>query len=249
MTAWPFPPGWRRRMDSSWCRSISRSCIARLSSPGLFVPGPKIGVRAVLVGYPEQLSIGFDADAVRLAPLRGAADSSMPRDSGKAVAARRWGRWGPIILHMPDGPAFAVLASPSAALAQGTCAGERNIGGQYKGYVLDKQERPAFHYILNDVLIEEQAIPEVAKTVSLTFATFRLTASKQVECPVCTSWLAAVRRSNLQVAGHLVSRPEQYSVKVDAPGLQPIGSFGRANPAVADSPHPCRTTKPTSKWR
>jgi hypothetical protein len=36
---------------------------------------------------------------------------------------------------------------------------ERNLGGKFKGYVLDKEDRPIFHYILNDIDIQEQPMP------------------------------------------------------------------------------------------
>jgi hypothetical protein len=36
----------------------------------------------------------------------------------------------------------------------------RNVGGHFKGYVLDKDERPTFHYILDDTIdIHEQPVP------------------------------------------------------------------------------------------
>ena len=38
----------------------------------------------------------------------------------------------------------------------------RNVGGHFKGYELDKQERPTFHYILNDNIdIHEQPLPSL----------------------------------------------------------------------------------------
>ncbi len=187
--------------------------------PGLFVPG-KIGVRAVLVGYPEQMSVGFDADAVRLAVAwRGRFFDARGQWDGRGGKAL--GPLGADILHMPDGPAFAVLASPAAEWPK-VVPGERNIGGQYKGYVLDKLERPAFHYILNDVLIEEQPIPEVAKSVSLV-RKFHLTAKQ----PVAGMYFLAASGPKIESKSPGVwSVGDQYSVKIDAPGLQPVVRSG-----------------------
>ena len=87
---------------------VQRTSVA----PGLFVPG-KIGTRAIVVGYPELMSVGFDAGAVRLAVAwRGRFWDAGGQWEGRG--GRSLNPLGTDILHMPDGPAFAILSSPTA---------------------------------------------------------------------------------------------------------------------------------------
>jgi cytochrome c2 len=125
-----------------------------------------VGPRAILVGFPESVHIAFDANGVKLAEAwRGKFFDASGMWEG------RGGKWlGPLgtdILQMPPGPAFAVLEHPDSPwpeLEMGRRDEKfRNVGGHFKGYVLDKQERPTFHYILNDIDIQEQPMP-VLKT-------------------------------------------------------------------------------------
>jgi mono/diheme cytochrome c family protein len=184
--------------------------------PGLFVQG-KIGTRAIVVGYPELVSVGFDAGAVRLAVAwRGRFWDAGGQWDGRG--GRSLGPLGTDILHMPDGPAFAVLAKPSDPWPK-VLPDERNIGGQFKGYVLDKDERPAFHYILDDMLIEEQPIPLVEKKASL-LRKFHLTSQQNVTglyfVAASGEKIEQMRSPGLWTVG------DKYSVRINAPGLQPI---------------------------
>jgi mono/diheme cytochrome c family protein len=122
-----------------------------------------VGPRAVLVGFPEGVHVAFDANGVKLAE----AWRGKFFDAG-GMWDGRGGRWnGPLghdILPMPPGPAFALLEhgdSPWPQLEMGRSDEKfRNVGGHFKGYVLDKNERPTFHYILNDTIdIQEQPLP------------------------------------------------------------------------------------------
>jgi copper chaperone CopZ len=40
---------------------------------------------------------------------------------------------------------------------------ERNIGGHFKGYELDKQDRPIFHYVLGGIDVYEQPLAAIKK--------------------------------------------------------------------------------------
>ena len=82
----------------------------------------------------------------------------------------RGGNWlGPLgtdVIEMPAGPvvcrARTARLAPWPEVVRPSIAGDekyRNVGGHFKGYVLDKQERPTFHYILDDVDIQEQPMP------------------------------------------------------------------------------------------
>jgi mono/diheme cytochrome c family protein len=121
-----------------------------------------VGPRSILVGFPESVHVAFDANGVKLAKAwRGKFFDASGQWEG------RGGRWNPPlghdILDMPDGPAFAILEHPDSVwpkLEEGLKDEKyRNVGGHFKGYELDKQERPTFHYILNDIDIHEQPLP------------------------------------------------------------------------------------------
>jgi hypothetical protein len=116
------------------------------------------GNRSILVGFPESVHVAFDGDLVRMAVAW----------RGRFFDMKGWweGRGGqhlpPLgndLLNLPPGPAIAVLASPNDLWPIGK-ATDRNIGGKFKGYELDKQERPTFHYIVKDSIdVREQPLP------------------------------------------------------------------------------------------
>ena len=54
------------------------------------------------------------------------------------------------------------------------------MGGHFKGYVLDRQERPTFHYILNDVDIQEQPMPILRTAKGNLIRKFTLSAKQPV---------------------------------------------------------------------
>lgn len=116
-----------------------------------------VGPRAILVGYPEQLSVAFDANAVRLAKTWHGrffnANGMWEGRGGKAL-----GPLGTDVINLPPGPSFAFLDSPAAPWPTAK-ANDRNLGGQFKGYVLDKQQRPTFRYQLNGLEVNEQPLP------------------------------------------------------------------------------------------
>lgn len=128
-----------------------------------FITG--VGPRAIAVGFPESVHVAFDADVVRLSiAWRGRFFDA------KSIWEKRGGTFaaplGSDLLPMPPGPAFAFLASPSGAWPVPK-EGERNIGGHFKGYVLDKQQRPTFRYELEGVEIREQPLPLPGKIAGL----------------------------------------------------------------------------------
>ena len=125
-----------------------------------------VGPRAILVGFPESVHVAFDANGVKLAKAwRGKFFDAGGMWNG------RGGDWnGPLgndIIEMPPGPALAVLEhadSPWPEIEEGRKDEKfRNVGGHFKGYVFDKDERPTFHYVLNDIDVQEQPVP-VLKT-------------------------------------------------------------------------------------
>ncbi len=145
-----------------------------------------VGNRSILVGFPDGLSVAFDADVVRLAKAW----------RGKFFDAAGWweGRGGkhlpPLgkdIMDLPAGPSFAVLQSPSSPWPT-VAPKERNVGGKFKGYVLDKQKQPTFHYILSGVDVQEKPFPILKTGGAVLKRQFTLNAS---QAPQGLTFLAA----------------------------------------------------------
>lgn len=183
-------------------------------APGLFYPG-KIGTRAILVGFPAGIHCAFDAGTVRLAfAWRGRFFDAGGQWIGRG--GRALGPLGTNILQMPAGPAFAVLADPNAHWPT-IDADHREVGGQFKGYVLDKSESPAFHYILDNVLIEEQPLPDVSGPATLV-RKFHLTAQQ----PVAGLYFLAGAGAKIEAISPNAWRvDEQYTVTLKA-DMKPV---------------------------
>jgi hypothetical protein len=116
-----------------------------------------VGPRAILVGYPDSLNVAFDANAVRLAKAwRGRFFDARGMWEGRGGSAL--GPLGIDVINLPPGPSFAVL-SDSGGEWPIAKAKQRNVGGEFKGYVLDKEMRPAFRYVLKGVEVRESPVP------------------------------------------------------------------------------------------
>ncbi|MDB5295453.1 MAG: hypothetical protein JWO31_1436, partial [Phycisphaerales bacterium] len=149
-----------------------------------------VGPRAVLVGYPERVSVAFDANLVRLATVwRGRFFDPKGIWDGRGGDALP--PLGTDVLNLPRLGTFAVLPSESApwpepaadksaekATGKGAdkadAGGEaaRNLGGKYLGYDLDADRRPTFRYRVGGtggagapgtggVEVREQPLPKV----------------------------------------------------------------------------------------
>lgn len=144
-----------------------------------------IGPRAILVGFPEMVHVAFDANGVRVAKAwRGRFFDA------KGMWEGRGGNWlGPLgtdVIDMPPGPAFAILEHASAPWPRipEPVVDEkyRNIGGHFKGYTLDKEERPTFHYVLDQVVdIHEQPLPVLTPSRAELKRNFELSAKGAVK--------------------------------------------------------------------
>lgn len=116
-----------------------------------------VGPRAILAGFPEKLSVAFDANVVRLAKVwRGRFFDHSGVESGRTD--KFLGPLGEEVLDLPPGPAFAHLDSPQTSwpVAEKT---SRNVGGRFLGYCLGDNRRPTFRYRLGGSTIEEKAEP------------------------------------------------------------------------------------------
>lgn len=120
-----------------------------------------VGTRAILVGSPDGVHVAFDAGVVRLAKAwRGKFFDAggMRKDRGGAFNEPL----GTDAINLPPGPSFAVLSSPDAPWPAPK-RGERNVGGQFKGYRTDKAGQVTFVYKLGETEISESPTPVLKK--------------------------------------------------------------------------------------
>lgn len=119
-----------------------------------------VSPRAIVVGYPESVHVGFDANVMRLAKAwRGGFYDAQGTWSGRA--GRFLDPYGNEVANMPPGPALAFLDNIDEPWPPVTMT-DRNTGGRFMGYRLDDDRRPIFMYQLKDIVIEEQPIPVIS---------------------------------------------------------------------------------------
>ncbi len=120
-----------------------------------------VGPRAILVGNPESVHWVFDANTVRLAKAWHGkffdAAGIWEKRGGTARAPL-----GKDVVNLPAGPSFAILDSQGAPWPDSTGLFDRNAGGRFRGYTLDKQGRPTFRYTLRNVEVQEKDVPKGA---------------------------------------------------------------------------------------
>jgi mono/diheme cytochrome c family protein len=109
------------------------------------------GSRGIAVGYPEKVSVAFDANGLRLALLWQGAFI----DAGRHWNDRGAGFEGPLgdnILHLPAGVPFATLSQPTEAWPGGQA---KEKGYRFRGYRLTPDDRPTFLYSYGDLRFED----------------------------------------------------------------------------------------------
>ena len=114
------------------------------------------GKRGISVGLPHGVNATFDAERLALNQVWWGRflDASGVWTSQGHGEARPLGKER---VALPNGPAFAVLASDDAPWPTAT---RRELGQRWLGYDLDAQQRPTFRYTCGDVAIED-AVREV----------------------------------------------------------------------------------------
>jgi mono/diheme cytochrome c family protein len=134
------------------------------------------GPRAIGVGFPEQVHVAWDAEAMRLALVwRGSFI-----DAGRHWSGRGQGFQPPL----GDGPfspdaasAIAVLMSPESpwpTSPPSQSADGRKAGPQFRGYTLDSQGRPTFNWLTDGMQIGEKIEPLAAGGKATVRRTIRL---------------------------------------------------------------------------
>jgi hypothetical protein len=180
-----------------------------------------VGNRSILVGFPESVHVAFDADIVRLAKAW----------KGRFFDARGWweqrggqhlGPLGHDVLDLPPGPSIAVLADASDPWPIPKSKDDRNLGGKFKGYVLDKDERPTFHYILSsDIDIQEQPLPLLKASGPELIRSFHVTAN----APANNLYFLAAQGEKIESKSpgeYLVDGKLTIKLKADSGVGQPI---------------------------
>jgi hypothetical protein len=114
---------------------------------------PGIGKRGIGIGYPGGINLAFDAAQMRLASVWSGGfieASGLWRGQG-AGQARLLGK---DVVNFPPGPAFAVLATPTAPwpVLDPTPRPSPNL---FKGYTLDVKRRPTLRYSVDGVAVED----------------------------------------------------------------------------------------------
>ena len=115
------------------------------------------GSRAIAVGYPEKVSLAFDANDIRLALIWQGAFI----DAAKHWTGRGQGEESPLgdnVLSLPTGTSFAVLDKKGTPWPTTPA---KDQGYKFIGYRLSADERPTFDYSLNGVKIEDFPTPAI----------------------------------------------------------------------------------------
>jgi hypothetical protein len=109
------------------------------------------GARAIGVGYPEKVSLAFDANDLRLALLwQGAFMDAARHWTDRGVGYEQ--PLGDNVLKLPAGVPFAVLADEKAAWPT---APAKEQGFRFRGYRLSEDDRPTFLYQFTGVEVED----------------------------------------------------------------------------------------------
>jgi len=135
----------------------------------------EVGPRAICVGFPDNLNVAFDANTVRLAKAwRGRFYDAKGMWEGRGGTANA--PLGTDVINLPPGPAIAMLASPDEPWPKPKNRNDRNVGGQFRGYRLDKQRQPVFMYRVGAIDVEEQPLPALKENGTVLVRRFTLDA-------------------------------------------------------------------------
>jgi hypothetical protein len=170
------------------------------------------GSRAIGVGYPEKANLCFDANEMRLAMIwRGPFIDAARHRTGRGEGYEK--PLGTNLVRSPGGPAFAVLASESAAWS--TAMG-RSGGYQFRGYRLDEKQRPAFLYRFQSIDIEDHPIAVATEGD----ASFRRTITLKAPAPVANLYFRAAAAEKIADKGDGTFVVDEHLL-LKFPGSQP----------------------------
>lgn len=168
------------------------------------------GPRGIAVGYPEKVSLAFDANDLRLA---------MIWQGAFIDAARHWNNrsegfeppLGDNIIRFPSGPSFAFLDKEDTAWP--TKSG-RGLGYHFRGYRLTPDDRPTFLYTVGTTQVEDFTNPSGDKSVSL-----RRTLTLTDPLPAGNLWFRAAAGSKIEELGdHRYRINGELTLRLEAAG-------------------------------
>ena len=132
-----------------------------------------IGYRGVAVGYPGRISLGFDSEEMSLRQLWKGEFANVDLGSFQPRALDT-------MVAFPAGVPFHRLKSLDdnwPAKGKTTYGFPQNLGYQFRGYDLDAQRRPTFHYEYGEVKVDDFFEDETTKNGQTFFRrTIRFTA-------------------------------------------------------------------------
>lgn len=135
------------------------------------------GPRAIGVGYPEQYSLAFDANRLRIALLwQGAFIDASKHWSGRGQGFQ--GPAGQKVIKLPNETTVALLESADAAWPADD---PREHGAQFRGYRLSEDRRPTFMYQVGGVHVQDFPNPVENGPQTTLVRTFTFSADKPTD--------------------------------------------------------------------
>lgn len=178
------------------------------------------GPRAVGVGYPEHLSLAFDANDLRLALLwQGAFIDAKRHWTDRGVGFEPPA--GENVLHLPAGVSVAVLAKPDEPWP--TKPARTLPGYRFGGYRLGSDGRPTFLYRCADVSVEDRFEPQVGKDATTLRRSLVLSAKE----PPANLWFRAAVADKIEAQGNGWYRVNnEYRLHVQSDGAPQLRRSG-----------------------
>lgn len=186
-----------------------------------FISG--LSPRAIAVGYPEQLNLAWDAEAMTLAQIW----KGSFIDASKHWQGRGPGNQGPLgdeVVSLEKTVPVAVLPSAGAAWP---IKPAREMGYRFKGYRLDASGRPAFAYSLGGIEIVDAPVAVVSGDNAVEFKrTIRVsTSDRGAGAADLLIFRAAVGKRIEKIEGGWLHVDGLYSIRL--PGAEVV-QFGSA---------------------
>ena len=119
---------------------------------GVFMDG--VSPRTLACGFPERVHVAFDMENARMAKAwKG--EFLDARGTWHARAGQLENPAGTGVHDLPDGPAFALVGSTEEPWPEDGPGSRWNWNGSSR----DEKQRPVFHYSMDDIQIQESAVP------------------------------------------------------------------------------------------
>ncbi|MCE9534341.1 MAG: cytochrome c1, partial [Planctomycetes bacterium] len=176
------------------------------------------GARAIGVGYPEKISLAFDANDMRLALLwQGAFIDAARHWEGRGVGYE--GPLGDNPLSLHTGAPFAVLEKADTEWPK---TAPREMGYKFIGYRLAPDERPTFDYSFNGVKIEDFPNPSVVGKDTTLKRTLTLSTTSTVD----NLYYRAAVGTKIEAGTDGWFKIDGWKMKLESTGLPKIRTIG-----------------------